>query len=82
MLKITKDTLRRLNAVVGCLDNDTDDVFVGFVGRLNMSDRLYHGDVTFQSVGDTLPADSVSIKSILTDNGGVSDGDSQNQIGG
>jgi hypothetical protein len=77
MLTITKDTLRQLNAVAGCLDDDTGDIFVGFVGRLDMADRLYHGVITLRPVGDELPTETVSIKAILDNTEDISDGDSQ-----
>lgn len=66
MIAITKDTLRQLNAAVGKLDTDSGQVFVGFVGRLEMADRLYHGELRFEPAGDDLPSESVSIQSILT----------------
>lgn len=64
--KITKDTLRQLNAAVGKLDTDSKQVFVGFVGALNMADRLYHGELRYAEPGDTPPAESVSVKAILS----------------
>lgn len=67
MIAITKATLRRLNAAAGSLDTDSGQVFVGFVGRLYMQDRLYHGDLQFAPAGDTRPAQTVSIEALLTD---------------
>jgi len=65
MIRITKDTLRQLNDEAGKLDMDTGCVFVGFVGRLEMSDGLYHGELRYADVGDKPPEDTVSIQSIL-----------------
>jgi hypothetical protein len=65
MIRITKDTLRQLNAAVGKLDVDTDQVFVGFIGRLEMVDGLYHGELHYEAVGEEPPADTVSIQEIL-----------------
>ncbi len=66
MIRITKDVLRKLNAAIGKLDADCGKVFVGFIGRLHMSDRLYHGDLHYADVGDDPPRDTVSIKTILS----------------
>lgn len=66
MIRVTKDVLRQLNAAVGKLDTDSGKVFLGFVGRLHMSDRLYHGDVRYAEVGDDSPKDTVSIQTILS----------------
>jgi hypothetical protein len=66
MIGITKDTLRQLNAAVGKLDTDSGKVFLGFIGRLEMSDRLYHGDVSYAEVGEDPPSDTVSIQAILS----------------
>jgi len=65
MIAITKKTLRQLNAATGKLDVDSEQVFVGFVGRLHMSDRLYYGELRFSPAGDDPPEDIVSIQSIL-----------------
>lgn len=65
MIRITKDTLRKLNAAVGKLDADSDQVFAGFVGRLEMADMLYHGELNFEPVGDEPPSELVSIEEIL-----------------
>ena len=65
MVRITKDVLRQLNAAVEKLDADSGKVFLGFVGRLEMSDRLYHGDLRYADVGEDPPEDTVSIQSIL-----------------
>lgn len=66
MVQITKDVLRQLNAAVGKLDTDSGKVFDGFVGRLHMSDRLYHGEVRYADVGEDPPKDTVSIQAILS----------------
>lgn len=66
MIAITKDTLKQLNAAVGKLDTDTEKTFVGFVGALDMSDRLYHGELRYQDPGDDPPTETVSIKDILS----------------
>jgi hypothetical protein len=66
MLRITKNTVRQLNAAVGKLDVDTGQVFAGFVGRLEMADRLYHGELCYTEVGDEPPEEEVSIQSILS----------------
>jgi len=66
MLRITKDTLRLLNAAAGKLDTDSNAVFFGFVGRLEMSDRLYHGELRFIPTGVELPPDTVSLQAILS----------------
>ena len=66
MIKITKDTLRKLNAVVGFIDSDTGSVFEGFQGRLEMSDRLYHGELVFSDPSEEyIPDGTVSIKSLV-----------------
>lgn len=70
MLRITKDTLRRLNAAIGKLDKDTGQVVVGFIGSLDMSDGLYHGDMHYEEAGDEPLADTVSIQSILSPEAG------------
>lgn len=66
MIRITKDVLRKLNAAVGKLDLDSGKVFVNFIGRFDMSDRLFHGVVNYAEVGEDKPKDTVSIKSILS----------------
>jgi len=66
MIRITKNVLRQLNDAAGKLDADTGDVFLGFIGRLEMSDGLYHGDVIYADVGEDPPKDTVSIKTILS----------------
>lgn len=67
MIQITKDVLRQLNpAAVGKLDTDTGKVFRGFVGGYHMTDRLFHGELRFADVGEEPPRDTVSIKSILS----------------
>lgn len=63
---ITKSTLRKLNEVVGKLDRDSGQVVTGFVGRLDMSDGLYHGEIHYTEVGDEPPEDVVSIRAILS----------------
>ncbi len=65
MIRITKATLRQLNAAVGKLDTDSGQVFRGFVGRLEMSDGLYHGELQYTAVGEEPPKDTVSIQAIL-----------------
>ena len=80
MLCVTKDILRQLNAAVGKLDVDTGEVVKGFIGRLEMSDGLYHGVVWYETAGENPPQDTVSITSIigqdssLNEMGGVDDG--------
>ncbi|NQT40315.1 MAG: hypothetical protein HQ581_22670 [Planctomycetes bacterium] len=85
MIRITKATLRQLNAATGKLDADSGDVFQGFTGRLEMSDGLYHGEVHYTAAGDNPPEDTISVQSILglessseldDDIGGIADGDS------
>jgi len=66
MIRITKDVLRQLNAAVGKLDVDSGQVVDGFIGCLEMSDRLYHGEIHFSPPGDDPPEDTVSIQSILS----------------
>lgn len=68
MLCITKDTLRQLNAATGKLDSDSGLVFLGFVGRLEMSDGLYHGDARYEEAGDDPPKEFVSIATLLSPN--------------
>ena len=85
MISISKDTLRKLNAAIGKLDADTGRVFCGFIGRLNMSDGLYHGDMQYSDPGDDPPKQTVSIEAILSPgtvhqfnyNGGMTDGNAQ-----
>ena len=68
-MRITKDTLKAIQAARGLLDTDSGQVVRGFVGRLDMSDRLYVGDVQFDDVdADDPPAFEVSISQIV---GGV-----------
>jgi hypothetical protein len=82
MIRITKDVLRQLNAAAGKLDTDTGQVVAGFVGRLEMVDGLYHGEIHYADAGDDPPTDTVSIQSIITpgvsggsnDTGGMTDG--------
>ena len=66
MVHITKPTLRLLNAAVGKLDVDKGQVFAGFVGRIHMADRLYHGELHYTDVGDKPPEEEVSIQAILS----------------
>lgn len=66
MIRITKDTLRQLNAAIGKLDTDTKQVFDGFVGALYMSDGLYHGELRYSEPGDDPPKDTASIHAIVT----------------
>ncbi len=67
MVQITKDVLRQLNPVaIGKLDTDSGKVFMGFVGRYHMTDRLFHGDMRYADVGDDPPSDTVSIQAILS----------------
>ena len=66
MIRITKPTLRLLNAAVGKLDVDTGKVFAGFVGRLEMADRMYCGELHYTDVGDKPPEEEVSIQTILS----------------
>jgi hypothetical protein len=90
MLRITKDKLKQLNAEVGKLDQDSGKVFTGFVGRLHMDDRLYHGELRYEDAGETPPSASVSLKAILTPKTkktvtktkGKADGDPQTNVGG
>jgi len=74
VIQITKDTLRHLNAAVGSLDLDTNQIFVGFIGCLEMSDGLYHGSLRYAPAGEDAPKETVSIKSILGNTGGEADG--------
>jgi|GEM_PF-6976312 len=64
-MKVTKDTLRQLFAAKGKLDTDTGRIFDGFIGRMEMSDRLYHGELWFSDVGEEPPFETVSIQMIL-----------------
>ena len=64
MIAITKDVLRTLNAAAGKLDTDSGEVFEGFVGRLEMSDRLYHGELRYTPAGSDPPKETCSIKAI------------------
>ncbi len=66
MVRITKDVLRKLNAAAGKLDTDSGKVFVQFIGRLEMSDRLYHGELHYAEAGEQPPKDTVSITTILS----------------
>jgi hypothetical protein len=66
MIRITKDTLRELNAAVGKLDVDTGQVFTGFIGRLEMADGLYHGELHYADAGDEPPDETVSIQAIVS----------------
>lgn len=66
MIAITKDTLRQLNAARGKLDTDSGQVFREFIGRMEMSDRLYHGELHFDPADPNPPDEKVSIQSILT----------------
>jgi hypothetical protein len=66
MILVTKDVIRKLNSAVGKLDTDSGKRFLGFVGRLEMSDRLYHGELRYAEVGDDPPRDTVSIQTILS----------------
>ena len=65
MIAITKDVLRTLNAEAGKLDTDSGMVFGGFVGRFNMTDRLFHGELRFTDPGDDPPKGTVSVKAII-----------------
>ncbi|MBC8869195.1 MAG: hypothetical protein H8E44_07245 [Planctomycetes bacterium] len=65
MLRITKDTLRQLGEAKGKLDLDSGQVFVGFVGRIDLADKMYVGEVHFSAPGEEPPADSISIGAIL-----------------
>jgi len=87
-VRITKDQLRAIQAARGALDTDSGRVVRRFVGRLDMADGLYVGQVEFDDVGDDPPAERVSIETIV---GGVepaeiegneADGDSQIDFGG
>ena len=69
---IGKPVLRELNQAVGKYDTDTGMVFRGFVGRLEMADRLYHGTLNFETASDERPESVVSINAIM---GGVTNGD-------
>ena len=66
MIRVTKGTLRQLNAAAGKLDTDSGEVFLGFVGRLEKSDGLYHGDVKLAEAGDDPPEETVSLQKILS----------------
>lgn len=69
MIRVTKDVLRKLNATVGKLDTDSGQVFVGFIGRLERGDGLYHGDVHFEDPDDVPPQGTVSVQAILNATG-------------
>ena len=64
MLRITKDVLRQLNAAIGKLDSDSGEVFAGFVGRREIGDCLYHGELRYSPPGDDPPKETCSIKAI------------------
>lgn len=66
MVRITKDVLRKLNAAGGKLDTDSGKVFLRFTGRMETSDRLFHGELSYAEVGEDKPEDTVSIKAILS----------------
>ena len=70
---ITKATLRELNAVRGQLDLDSGLVFDQFIGRLDMRDGLYHGELMYSPPPVPYPADAevVSISDILTESEGA-----------
>ena len=40
-------------------------MFLGFVGRLDLADNLYHGELRFGQPGDEPPEKTASIKTIL-----------------
>lgn len=69
MLRVTKDILRQLNAAAGKFDVDTGRIFVGFVGRLEMADGLYYGELRHKDAGDDPPDDTISLQSILPPEG-------------
>ena len=74
MIAITKDTLRQLNAAMGKRDSDSGKVFREFIGRLYMSDRLYHGELHYEEIGNDPPTETVSIQAILSsDSANVAD---------
>lgn len=66
MIRVTRDVLRQLNAAVGKLDSDSGKVFLKFIGRYHMPDRLFHGELHFADVGEDPPSDTVSIQAILS----------------
>lgn len=87
MLRITKDTLRQLGEAKGKLDLDSGQVFQGFVGRIDLADKMYVGEIYFATPGEEPPTDSISISAILSpeipgaiestqDDGGEPNGDS------
>ena len=66
MIRVTKDVLRQLNAAVGKLDTDSGQVFEQFIGRFDMIDRLFHGELHFADAGDEPPEENVSIQTIIS----------------
>jgi len=66
MIRVTKDVLRQLNAAAGKLDTDSGKVFEQFIGRFDMSDRLFHGELHFADAGDEPPEEKVSIQTIIS----------------
>jgi len=76
LIHITKDTLRQINAAAGCMDEDTGKLVTGFVGRLEMSDGLYHGEIQYADAGEGTSPETVSIQQIL-ETGDVTNGGPQ-----
>jgi hypothetical protein len=58
-LSIDKNTLVALNQHRGELDKGSGKVFVGFVGAMNIDDRLFHGVANLQDA----PSDDEQRKS-------------------
>ena len=63
---IKKSALRELNKARGSLNLDSGQVFVQFIGTLDISDGLYHGEIIYADPGNTAPEKAVSINDILT----------------
>lgn len=86
IMDITKEQLRNVQKHRGKLDHDTGKVFLGFVGALDMSTKLYRGYLKYEEVDDANPPkESVSINEVLepsrpTKKKRISDGDAQDNV--
>ena len=63
-MKITKDVLRKLNAHAGQFDTDSDMVFDGFVGKIEMPSKAYVGEPTYSEPGEDPPEQRFSLSEI------------------
>lgn len=64
---ITKEQLKKLNAKAGCLERDSGQVFVQFVGRLDESNGLYHGTIELATADAEQTYEFFSLSEILTE---------------